>query len=201
MYIPEKFAVDDPESIARFLDAYPFALLVSSGDSCPEAVHLPLIRLDAHTLYGHVARANPLWRVWTDAPRVLAIFSGPHAYISPRWYVSENNVPTWNYAAVHVQGEVALVDNDAHLPLLERMIAAFEGPDGWRLPEDARWVAPMLRGTVGFTIAIASIEAKFKMSQNKSEADARAAMAQLAASPRASDRETEEFMQGLRGSV
>src|SRR5262245_55708329 len=104
MYIPTAFAETDPGTLFGFIEAYSFGLLVSTHQGGPFASHLPLLlerEAGPHgTLLGHMARANPQWHD-LDGQEVLAVFSGPHAYVSPTWYESEQVVPTWNYVAVH----------------------------------------------------------------------------------------------------
>src|SRR4051812_36029868 len=102
MYVPTAFAETDPAKLHDFIEAHSFGLLVSAPGGVPVATHLPLL-LERSTgphgcLVGHVARANPQWE-GLDGKPVLAVFSGPHAYVSPAWYESENVVPTWNYVA------------------------------------------------------------------------------------------------------
>src|SRR4051794_6236182 len=117
MYVPSWFARTDPAELFVFMESHSFALLVSTRDGAPFGTHLPLL-LDRTagphgTLIGHMARANPQWRDLDGRP-VLAVFGGPHAYISPSWYEAENVVPTWNYVAVHATGTFRLADdNDA----------------------------------------------------------------------------------------
>ena len=114
MYVPTAFAETDEGKLHEFMQAYSFGLLVSTHGGEPFATHLPFL-LDRNagphgTLVGHMARANPHWHD-LEGQTVLAVFSGPHAYISPTWYESENVVPTWNYVAVHAYGICRLVND------------------------------------------------------------------------------------------
>ena len=120
MYIPKSFQVTDPEVLAAFIRAHSFATLVSAVDGTPFATHLPLL-LDQGTLLGHVARANPHWQAFDGQREALAIFHGPHAYISPTWYATGPAVPTWNYAAVHVYGAPRLIEGEALAALVDRL--------------------------------------------------------------------------------
>ncbi len=105
MYIPAAFAVKDEAILFDFIDRHSFATLVSTIDDVPFATHLPVLLDRARNrLLGHVAYANPHWRCFDGVREVLIIFQGPHAYVSPSWYVETPAVPTWNYAAVHVYG-------------------------------------------------------------------------------------------------
>jgi transcriptional regulator len=113
MYVPREFAITGAPALAAFMRAHPFGVLLSAADGTPAATHLPLVvlrdGLDV-VLGTHMARANPHWRE-LDGADVLAIFQGPHGYVSPRWYTDpQRSVPTWNYAAVHCRGRARLAD-------------------------------------------------------------------------------------------
>jgi transcriptional regulator len=126
-------------------------------------------------LHGHVARANPHWRMLEVSP-ALVIFSGPHGYISPTWYEKHPSVPTWNYAVVHAHGAARLVDAVALERTLGRLSAHYESgnPAPWRIEGLERdYVETMVRAIVGFEIAVERLEGKFKLSQNRIPADQR----------------------------
>jgi transcriptional regulator len=172
MYVPSAF---DPPAVASMLDAierYSFAVLVSGAGQQLEASHLPLL-LDRDagphgTLVGHMARANPQWRA-AAGQNVLAIFSGPHAYISPRWYEAAGTVPTWNYVAVHATGRLELIDDPHDVEtLLRRTVAHYEAsePQPWTLDEPAEFVANLAKQIVAFRIPIERLEGKWKLNQN-----------------------------------
>src|SRR5579884_840207 len=117
MYIPKHFAVHDPAWIRAFIDEYRFATLVTLADGEPFATHLPLLYEPGAgpngLLRGHMARANPHWKSFEGSIQ-LAIFTGPHAYVSPTWYETAGPaVPTWNYTAVHAYGKARVVDEAA----------------------------------------------------------------------------------------
>src|SRR5262249_9518591 len=118
MYIPAVFAEPDLTRLHDFIEQHSFGLLVSQVDGLPFATHLPFLlerTAGPHgTLVGHMARANPQWRE-AGGQTALAIFSGPHVYISPTWYEAEQVVPTWNYTAVHVYGRVEVIDDEGAL--------------------------------------------------------------------------------------
>src|SRR2546421_8219004 len=118
MYIPAAFAEPDLTKLHEFVEQNSFSLLVSMVDGLPFATHLPfLLERTAGrqgTLVGHVARANPQWRELAGQT-ALAIFSGPHAYISPTWYEAQRVVPTWNYTAVHASGRVEIIEDEGAL--------------------------------------------------------------------------------------
>lgn len=200
MYVPKDFALDDPAQIAAVMKRHAFALLVTAaGGAAPVATHLPFLYDASHgsrgRLRGHMARANPQWRDFAalaekDA-EALVIFPGPHAYVSPRWYRPGAAVPTWNYVAVHAYGTPAIVDDDAAVDaLLRELVAEYEaGADRpWSLDgQEAAFLARMRRGIVAFEIPIARLEAKAKLSQNRTPEDRRGVIDGLRASGRPDD--------------
>jgi transcriptional regulator len=173
MYIPAHFAETDLAKLHDAIERYSFATLVSLDAAGLSASHLPLL-LDrttgaSGTLLGHMARAN---RQWEEAAgqEVLAIFSGPHAYVSPQWYEAASVVPTWNYVAVHAYGRLELIENEAEVEaLLLRMIEVYEAaqPRPWRLDEPREFVSRMIRQIVAFRIPIDRLEGKWKLNQNR----------------------------------
>lgn len=185
MYTPPAFRQDDPAAIAAFLDAHPFATLVTVGEGGLSATPLPLLRTadgGPHgTLIGHLARANPQWRNFDAAMPALAIFAGPHAYITPSWYPSKAEtgrvVPTWNYIAVHCHGRLELVDDAAgKLDIVTRLTSQHEAgrPASWSVTDaPADYIAAQLKGIVGIRLVVDRVEAKWKLSQNR-RADDRA---------------------------
>jgi transcriptional regulator len=171
MYIPRSFAVADQPRLHDFIESHSFGLLVSQVADRPFATHLPmLLERDAGphgAIVGHFARANPHWR---DASGpALAVFSGPHAYISPRWYAAELTVPTWNYVAVHASGPLEIIeDRAALLEIVTQMVAVYEAgrPDPWPMVDNAEFVDNMLRQIVGFRLPIEQLKGKWKLNQN-----------------------------------
>jgi transcriptional regulator len=147
-------------------------------------------------LIGHVARANPHAAALQDGASMLAIFHGPHSYISPTWYIDENervpNVPTWNYATVHVSGTVTRIDDDAaKWQIVKNLAAQYE--QGSAAPWDPRNLdahAGKLGAIVGFEVAITKVEAKLKLSQNRSVQDQQNVIARLAANESSEARAT-----------
>lgn len=176
MYVPSPFAEGSVEDLCAFMAAYDFATVVTQSADGPFASHLPLLveprGEEPPRLLGHVARANPQWQhLAGDAP-VLAIFHGPHAYLSPRWYGAGFAVPTWNYAVVHAAGTARLVDDPGDLRrLLKRLVAAHEPAGGWSPPWDDPRAAAMLDAIVGFEIDVTDLRGKYKLSQNRPRAD------------------------------
>lgn len=184
MYQPTDFTESDRSTLLQLVDRYPFATLVSNGmdeNSPPFATHLPLLRDGEDRLIGHFARANPHAGMIMAGP-VLAIFAGPHAYISPSWYRQVSGVvPTWNYAAVHVRGRAEPIDDDDQVRIfLDRLTKRFEGPGGWQTSsQDGRFLGGMRGGVNAFAIQIDEILGKRKMSQNRTADDRRGVVAGL----------------------
>ncbi len=169
MYTPVSFEVTDPEVILSHVRAHPFATLITGGDDSPLASHLPLLPIEVQgqvLLEGHLARPNTQWQA--AGCRALAIFHGPHAYISAGWYQTPGTVPTWNYTAVHAQGMISIVDDQEELlGSLERLAQRLEPePAGWRFSRTDPSIQKMLGGIVGIRITVDRWEAKFKLNQN-----------------------------------
>jgi transcriptional regulator len=185
MYIPGSFAEDDLPTLHGFLDAHPLATVVTaSGPNGLFATHMPLVldRISGAlgTLIGHIARANPHREQLRGSPLdALVIFSGPDAYITPDWYLTKREtgrvVPTWNYVAVHAYGTLRLRDDERFLRRhLEALTARHESPRErpWHVtdaPEDH--IAQQMKAIVAVELTIARLEGKWKMSQNRSDAD------------------------------
>lgn len=186
MYVPSLFKEERPEALHEVIRQNGFATLVSTGEAGLMASHLPLL-LDADrgphgTLIGHFARANSHWRDLEDGRELLVIFQGPHAYISPTWYVDPQNVPTWNYVAVHAHGAARLIhDEEGLLRVLRGLVGFYEGRgEGvWQVPWPDEYVGTLIQAIVGFEIEITRIEGKFKLGQNRSRPDAAGAVAGL----------------------
>ena len=171
MYTPKHFVETRVEALHGLIRAYPFATLVTRTADGFTANHLPFERV-GEALHGHVARGNELAQL--DGAEVLLVFQGPDGYISPNWYPSKHEtgreVPTWNYAVVHVHGRLRVIDDAAWLRrLLETLTDHHEAgqPQPWKIsdaPDDH--IETSLRAIVGLEIAIDHIEGKFKLSQN-----------------------------------
>ena len=173
MYVPAAFRETDREKQFDLIEQNSFGLLVSMHQGEPFATHLPLL-LDRTAapngrLVGHVARANPQWHE-AQGQTVLAIFSGPHAYISPTWYEAENVVPTWNYAAVHAYGTFrAIHDPGDLLKIVGRYVDFFEAtmPRPWKFDSECDYSQKLAGAIVGFVIEIGRLEGKWKLNQNQ----------------------------------
>lgn len=172
MYVPKHFALDDLASQHSLIEGHDFGVLISSGMGGLFATHIPfLLKRDEGRfgrLYGHVARANPHAEMF--GAEALAIFSGPHAYVSPSWLSDRTaNVPTWNYVAVHCYGTPVAIEGD-QLALVSLMTEKYEGEDGWSPKElKAELARALPNGFVPFRMEIVRIEGKAKLSQNKPE--------------------------------
>lgn len=200
MYQPPLFREDRVDVMQALMRAHPFATLVSSATGTLSADHVPLV-LDATgsdlgVLRGHLAAANPLARQTEGPIEVMTIFQGAQTYVTPAWYASKQEhgrvVPTWNYAVVHARGTLNFVsDPDWLLQHLQDLTAQHEATRAapWAVsdaPED--FVALQLRALIGFEIRIASLEGKWKASQNKNAADRQGVRAGLAAEDNADAR-------------
>ncbi|MDX1927543.1 MAG: FMN-binding negative transcriptional regulator [Pirellulaceae bacterium] len=183
MYIPDTFRESDVNVQHDFIERNSFGLLVTQSVTQPAtqssgsliATHLPFV-LDRSlapygVLSGHMARANSQWQGFADQD-CLIVFSGPHCYVSPSWYETENMVPTWNYVAVHAYGKVEAVEDHAELlSILRRSVELYESsmPKPWTLGESNLFIERMLLQIVGFRIKIERLEGKWKLSQNHPE--------------------------------
>jgi transcriptional regulator len=191
LYLPQHFAEDRTEVLHELIRVHPLATLVHGGAEGLAADHIPLMLHQAAdgriTMRGHVARANPLWSA-ADTQTVLAVFQGPHAYISPSWYASKAEhgkvVPTWNYAVVHVYGVLTAIDDiawfHAHASAMTDRNEASVGKS-WKVtdaPDD--YIRNTAKAIVGIEIAVDRIEGKWKVSQNRSAADRAGVAAGLA---------------------
>ncbi len=179
MYVPSAFAVSDPGEIARLLGRIPFAALVGHGPEGLVVTHLPVIcDLDRGVVLGHIARANPHPRMVGEAAALL-IFQGANGYVSPSWYPSKSAhgraVPTWNYEAVHVHGQLTWREEADWLrALLVALSERFEAgrPAPWSLDDaPADYVDRLIAAIVGFELRIERVEATRKLSQNMPAAD------------------------------
>lgn len=176
MYIPEHFRLRNNADAIAFMRANPFAILISTADAGPFATHLPLfVKAEENRiiLHGHVAKANPHWRYLEQQAQCLTIFHGPHSYISPSNYTVRESVPTWNYGAVHLYGNARVFSSPLDLQgVLRELMDTFEPAyaSQWASLDEA-YRERVLRQIVGFEIEVTKIEAKFKLSQNRTRED------------------------------
>jgi transcriptional regulator len=182
MHQPAHFKQADAALIQAHIAEHPLATLFHSAGGQPTADHLPLLfdagAGPAGVLRGHVARANPLWREGAGQT-VLAVFHGPQGYVSPSWYPSKAEtakaVPTWNYTVVHARGVLRALDDKAWLrDFVDRLTRTHESARAhpWQIDDaPADYLDAMLQAIVGIEIEVVAIEAKWKLSQNRSAAD------------------------------
>lgn len=172
MYTPKSFRNDNPEELKNFIRENGFGILVSHVDGKLWGTHIPMIlNEEGNTLTGHVARGNIQWKYIESAPDVLVIFTGPHAYVSSSWYNHEN-VPTWNYIAVHVSGKIMIIEGDALLESLKKLVHKYEKDSSHPVSVETmspKFLDTEIRGIVGFEIVITKIEASYKLSQNRDD--------------------------------
>ncbi len=173
MYIPPAFNEPNSDTLFEFIQQHSFGVLVSQHGDTPFATHLPFLTQriagESGHLLSHMARANPHW-TFAEGRTVIAIFSGPHAYISPTWYETPNAVPTWNYTAVHVTGVFeAITDPNELMALLDRTVRHYESPREmpWQFETSNDFYTKLAQSVVGFRIRITTIEGKWKLSQNR----------------------------------
>jgi transcriptional regulator len=182
MYVPKIFQNNEPSQIRDFIRQNGFAILISNGDGSLIATHIPLMLNDDGTkLSGHVSRANPQWKKINPDKEVLAIFPGPHAYISSSWYDHEN-VPTWNYIAVHVYGKIRFIEGEELVSSLSHLVNKYEKNSERPVSVEKMspdYFAKHLAGLVGFEIVINRTEAAHKLSQNRDKVNHNAITDQL----------------------
>jgi len=180
MYRPPAFAVDDDVVIDAFVDAHPFALIVSNGADGPVITHAPVLRDADGRLSCHLARPNPHCDLLAAGAPTTVVFSGAHGYISPRWYAAAHAVPTWNYTAVHVTATPSeMADGAALRASMDAMLTRFEPEEDIRGIVTDRTIDGMLRGIRGFELRVEGRAGKFKLSQNRSPADREGVLAAL----------------------
>ena len=174
MYIPHYYNNENLDEVKDFIKQNSFGILINQLDGKPWATHIPL-ELDMDKdgkdiLVSHIARANPQWKVFEEQPDVLCIFNGPHSYISSSWY-QEEEVPTWDYIAVHVYGKVQLLSEEEVMNSMRKLVNKYEADS--KNPISLDDLSPktlrQVKGVVGFKIEIAAIQAAYKLSQTRPE--------------------------------
>ncbi|MFD1040015.1 FMN-binding negative transcriptional regulator [Virgibacillus byunsanensis] len=199
MYIPKHFEIKDEEEIYEIIEENSFATLFSQHQGHPYATHLPLIlNKEKRYLYGHFAKPNKQWKD-IEGQEVLAIFQGPHCYISSSWYETNNAVPTWNYVAAHINGKVEIIEGEEMMDSLHQMVLKYEDPNSsyqWD-QLDARFLEGQAKGIVGFKIKIDKIEGKAKLSQNHSAERLKLVISQLEQSTSDDERDIASHMKTI----
>jgi transcriptional regulator len=206
MYVPAHFATEDADAvIARLARRWAGVLVTMDADGTPTGTHVPILwDAEKKIATGHIARANPQWK--QGEGRGLIVLVGPEAYVTPAWYPSKaehgKTVPTWNYEAVHLSGRVEWFDDAERL---ESMLAELshvherDRPEPWGLGDAPRpYVDALKRGIVGVALHVDRIDAKRKLSQNKSEADFNGVADGLSVRDDAMEREVATLMRGTR---
>ncbi|MBX9747173.1 MAG: FMN-binding negative transcriptional regulator [Hyphomonadaceae bacterium] len=206
MYVPAHFATDDPDALITHLARRRAGVLVTiDADGAPAGTHMPILWDAANRIAtGHIARANPQWK--QGAGKGLIVLSGPEAYVTPSWYPSKaehgKTVPTWNYEAVHITGRVEWIEDAARLEAIVHDLSTFyesAQPKPWAMSDAPRpYIDALMRGIVGVKLHAERVEAKRKLSQNKSEADFHGVMHGLAANDDPLAREVAALMRAER---
>jgi transcriptional regulator len=203
MYNSRLFQESDRERLFDFIDAYSFGMLLVPDGGGVEIAHLPFLLERSGAAQGalrcHVAKPNRIWQLAQDGRPVTAVFTGPHTYISPRWYEHPTRqVPTWNYTVVHAHGRARAVFSEPELRAMLRDLAAAnergaESP--WTLEAaDAEYIRNLLGGIVGLEISIDRLEGKLKLNQNRTEEDRRRVRRELRARAGETDLEMLRWM-------
>ncbi|WP_297702758.1 FMN-binding negative transcriptional regulator [uncultured Eudoraea sp.] len=174
MYIPQHYKNENLKEVKEFIINNSFGILINHMNGKPWATHIPLeLDKDANgkdILVGHIAKANPQWKYFTEGTEVLCIFNGPHSYVSSSWYVEEE-VPTWNYIAVHVYGLLKIQDNKALMTSLHKLVDKYErkSENPISLNNLSKNTLRQVKGVVGFEIEIKEIQAAYKLSQGREQ--------------------------------
>ena len=202
LYAPPQFTEHDRAAIARLMHERAFATLVTPAEAEPMVSHLTLLLVpgcEPHgTLIGHFARANPHWQHAREVPSI-AVFHGPHAYISPSWYGEpERMVPTWNYASVHAHGTLEIVEDAGEAQrIMDALVHRFEAARAtpWQFEREERERDALMGAIVPFRMRIRRIYAKFKLTQNRSSDDRARVIAALRTENHPEAGETADWMQ------
>ncbi|HBU78992.1 MAG TPA: protease [Muricauda sp.] len=174
MYTPPHYSNNDIEEIKAFLKQNSFGILINIVDNKPWGTHIPLeLETDGQgndILVGHIAKANPQWKHFKDESEVLCIFNGPHAYVSSSWY-KEEEVPTWNYIAVHVYGKLSILTEEETMAAMHRLVDKYEkdSKNPISLKNMSSKTLRQVKGVVGFQIRVSDIQATYKLSQTRSD--------------------------------
>lgn len=174
MYIPNHYKNENQAELIDFIHENPFGIIVIQGENAPIASHIPFMIKgspeDGYHLVGHLSKKNQIAQLLKNSMSVLAIFNGPQHYISSSWY-KEEEVPTWNYIAVHAYGSVSIQSDSALLDSLHELVAQHEKYE--KNPVNLTKMRPetinQYKGVIGFTISINTLEGAYKLSQTRKE--------------------------------
>ena len=203
MYIPKTYKNENLSEVKQFIESNSFGILVSHNDGKSIATHIPLElsknKSGKDILQGHVAKANPHWHHFKDNTEVLAIFSGPHGYISSSWYDFEE-VPTWNYLAVHVYGIIKIIEGEALYNTLKQLVDKYESAskNPIKIEELSKKTMRQIHGIVGFEIEISDIQAAYKLSQTNDDKNHQNILDELESSKNVSDKNIADAMKTER---
>ena len=176
MHIPNIYKNENLAEVKSFLVENSFGILINQTDGKLTGTHIPMeLDKDEHgaaVLVGHIAKANPQWKNFQENGEVLAIFNGPHSYVSSSWYEKEN-VPTWNYIAVHVYGKIKIIEGEELLESLKKLVDKYEvnSENPVSVEKMSAKTMRQINGIIGFSIKITEIQAAYKLSQNRNESD------------------------------
>jgi transcriptional regulator len=204
MYVPKQFVVEDLARLQDFMEEFSFATIVTQRDGELTASHIPFL-LDRSvepygTLRAHIAIRNPQLKDFQSGSEALVIFQGPHTYISPSWYAQPENVPTWNYTVVHAYGVPKIGDKTAMMELLKDLTGKHEGSfeQPWDFDPSAAWIQKLLSEIVALEIKIEKLQGKFKLNQNRTQADRAGVIEALSASEDSLQRAIADLMDQRR---
>lgn len=205
VYIPKLYRMNHDEAV-QLMKSHPFAILITVDDQLPLATHIPVeIREEDGKIYatGHIAYGNRQKRTLDNNQHVLLIFQGPHAYISSSWYECEE-VPTWNYLAVHAYGTSRILSHEELKEALDAMLQRYESHrENGRLWDtfQPEWLEREMKGIIGFEIEITSIQAAVKMSQNRNDPDYKSIVTELEKSNEPVEQQVAKWMREQRKSL
>lgn len=200
MYLPPAFRIADRALVLTLMRRHPFATLVGILDGAPEIAHLPVLTKDEPLrVEAHVARGNPLVRQVEQGAPLTVVFHGPHAYVSPRYYRTSPNVPTWNYVVVHASGPTRMLPGSAAMDHVRELTSVFEAGASapWTLEQVGDHAARLAPGFVAFEIAVERLDAKLKLNQNRQPEDWAAVVDRFGRSDEAQEREMAALMERL----
>jgi transcriptional regulator len=201
MYVAKSNRNENTDELLGFIRQNGFSILISTVQGKPWATHIPLILSDdGKKLSGHLARGNKQWKEWREQTEVLAIFSGPHTYISSSWYDHEN-VPTWNYIAVHAYGTLRMQSQEELIESLKSLTNKYEKASKKPVTVEGmskEFLSKEILGIVGFEITVTKLEAAYKLSQNRDDKNYKEIIHQLNERTDADSHKIAEEMANLR---